>query len=174
LEIGRRIVGSVGGLGVKQRKLIDVNFGDVTGLILLVLILTGADLAFHVHPAAFVEIFHDDLPVEAIVPTHYVMPLGVIDALAFAVAVRVGGSQGESSFRALVFELTDFGVFAKIPDQNYFVDALHRFNKQKKSERGDFWPLMEKQAEILIACANFFLKTAIPARKGYLFFADWA
>ena len=78
--------------------------------------------AFDVDLAALLQIFSGDL--RQTLPEHDVVPLGAILPLAALVfETLVGGERNLGHGRAAGGVL-DFGIFAQVADENYFVDAF--------------------------------------------------
>ncbi len=72
--------------------------------------------------AAFLQVFAGDF--RQALPEHDIVPLGAVLPLAALILVTFVGGYGELGHRCAAGGVLDFGVLAKIADENNFVDAF--------------------------------------------------
>ena len=106
----------------KLHDLVDLNLGDVSIDTLIVSVLAGAEAAFHVHHVAFgiVAALFGNV-VGQIAPGNQVVPLGLVHPVVVAVAITLGGGQGDRHFSVSALECGDLRVFPETANEDDFV-----------------------------------------------------
>src|SRR5690606_35366087 len=107
---------------IEHLHLVGNNLGGVTVLAVLPLPLAGAQTAFDIHLAAFLQVFPGDLG--ELVEEHHPVPLGALLHLpTLLVLPALGGCQGNVGHRAATGHKAGFRILAKIANQNDLVDT---------------------------------------------------